>query len=123
MCIRDRYEALKSKMHEFPGTMFIIWTPAIYVKSQISEAEAKRTQHFYKWMIDECDDKGDNIFVWDFYEYETEGGLYMLDKNVDGPGNSHPGKDFSSRVSSLFSKFIIDAIGCLLYTSDAADEE
>ena len=105
-----QYEALKSKMHEFPSTMFIIWTPAIYVKSQISEAEAKRTQHFYKWMIDDWDDKGDNIFVWDFYEYETEGGLYMLDKNADGPGNSHPGKDFSSRVSSLFSKFIIDAI-------------
>lgn len=107
---RLQYEALKSKMHEFPNTSFIIWTPAVYVKGQISEAEAKRTQHFYRWMIDEWDEKGDNIFVWDFYEYETEGDLYMLDRNADGPGNSHPGIEFSTRVSSLFSKFITDVI-------------
>jgi len=36
-------------------------------------------------MIDEWDEAGDNIFIWDFYSYETEGGLYLLDKYAVGP--------------------------------------
>jgi len=105
-----QYNALKKKMHEFPNNKFIVWTPAVFVKNQITEDEAKRTQQFYKWMIDEWDEKGDNIFIWDFYKYETEGGIYMLDKYADGPSNSHPGRDFSARMSPLLSKFIIDAM-------------
>ena len=105
-----QYNALKKKMHEFPDNKFIVWTPAIFIKSQMTEDEARRTQQFYSWVINEWDEKGDNIFIWDFYKYETEGGLYMLDKNSDGPSNSHPGRDFSARVSPFFSKFIIDAI-------------
>jgi len=105
-----QYNALKKKMHEFPNNKFIVWTPAVFIKNQITEDEAKRTQQFYKWMIDEWDEKGDNIFIWDFYKYETEGGIYMLDKYADGPSNSHPGRDFSARMSPLLSKFIIDAM-------------
>jgi hypothetical protein len=105
-----QYNALKNKMHEFPDTKFIIWTPAIYKKSQIAEDEAKRTNMFYKWMINEWDEKGDNIFVWDFYKYETEGGLYLLDKYSSGRYNSHPNKKFSAQISPLFSKYIIDVI-------------
>ena len=74
-----QYNALKSKMHEFPNNKFIVWTPAVYTKKNLSEEEGRRTQQFYKWMIDEWDEKGDNIFIWDFYKYETEGGLFLLD--------------------------------------------
>ena len=105
-----QYNALKKKMHEFPNNKFIVWTPAVFLKNQMTEDEAKRTQQFYNWMINEWDEKGDNIFIWDFYKYETEGGIYMLDKYADGPSNSHPGRDFSARMSPLLSKFIIDAM-------------
>jgi hypothetical protein len=105
-----QYNALKKKMHEFPDTKFIIWTPAVFIKNQMTEDEAKRTQQFYNWIINEWDEKGDNIFIWDFYKFETEGGLYMLDKNADGPSSSHPGREFSGRLSPLFSKFIIDVM-------------
>ena len=105
-----QYTALKTKMHEFPNNKFIVWTPAVFVKNQITEDEANRTQKFYKWMIDEWDEKGDNIFIWDFYKYETEGGLYMQDKYADGPSNSHPNRDYSAKISPLFSKFIIEVI-------------
>lgn len=105
-----QYEALKTKMHEFPDNKFIVWTPAVFVKHQISEESAIKTQKFYNWLKDEWKEEGDNIFIFDFYKYETEGGLYMLEKNADGPLNSHPGKDFSARVSQVFSKFVIDVV-------------
>jgi len=105
-----QYNALKQKMHEFPDNKFIIWTPAVCTRSTMTEEEAIRANLFYKWMINEWDEKGDNIFIWDFYKYETEGGLYLLDKNADNPDNAHPNKEFSGIVAPLFSGFIIDVI-------------
>jgi hypothetical protein len=105
-----QYEALKKKMHEFPDNIFIVWTPAANTKNKTTEDEAARTQQFYKWMMEEWDERGDNIFIWDFYKYETEGGLYLLDKNADSPDNSHPNREFSARLAKLFSQFIIKVI-------------
>lgn len=105
-----QYTALKKKMHEFPNNKFIIWTPVVCTKNQMTEDQAKRTQLFYKWMIDEWDEKGDNIFIWDYYKYETEGTLYLLDKNSTDPDNSHPNKEFAAKVAPLFSRFVIDVI-------------
>jgi hypothetical protein len=105
-----QYNALKNKMHEFPDTKFIIWTPAVLKKTQLTEDEARMTNLFYRWMIDEWNEKGDNIFIWDFYKYETEGGLYLLDEYSEGPANSHPNRKFSAIISPLFCKFIIDVI-------------
>ncbi len=73
-----QYNALKNKMHEFPGNKFIVWTPAVMIESQMTEDEAKRTKEFYNWIMNEWSEKGDNIYIWDFYKYETEGGLYLL---------------------------------------------
>ena len=105
-----QYNALKRKMHEFPNNKFIVWTPAACTKNNMTETEAKRTKQFYEWIINEWDEKGDNIFVWDFYKYETEGGLYLLDKNALDPNNSHPNREFSAKVAPLFCQFIIDVI-------------
>lgn len=105
-----QYNALKRKMHQFPNNKFIIWTPSVCIKNKMSEDEAKRTFQFYRWMTDEWDEKEDNIFIWDFYKYETENGLYLLDKYAFGPNNSHPGAKFSARVAPLFCNYIIDII-------------
>ena len=105
-----QYNALKKKLHEFPDNKFIIWTPAVMIKSQMHEDEANRTQEFYYWLMTEWSEKGDNIYLWDFYKYETEGGLYLLDKNAEAPDNSHPGRTFSERLSPIFSRYIIDVI-------------
>jgi len=106
-----QYIALKSKMHQFPDNKFIVWTPAVCTKTQMTEDQAERTKQFYNWMINEWDEKGDNIFIWDFYKYETEGGLYLQDKNASNPDNSHPGKEFAGKIIPLFCKYIIDVIG------------
>jgi hypothetical protein len=99
-----QYQALKKKMHEFPENKFIVWTPAVCTKNQISEEEAKRAYDFYKWMIDEWHEKKDNIFIWDFY------GLYLTEKNAFSKDDSHPGAEFSGRMSPLFCKYLIDVI-------------
>jgi hypothetical protein len=105
-----QYEALKNKMHEFPDNKFIVWTPAVNTQKLMTEEEAIRTRQFHEWMTVEWDEKGDNIFIWDFYKYETEGGLYLTDENAFSPDNSHPAKKFAGRVSQLLGKFIVEVI-------------
>lgn len=105
-----QYEALKKKMHEFPGKKFIIWTPAANTKLKSKEDEAQRTLDFRNWIVNEWDEKGDNIYIWDFYKYETEGGIYLTDYNAHSPENSHPSVEFSARLAPLFGKFIVDVI-------------
>jgi len=105
-----QYEALKEKMHEFPENKFIVWTPAVNTQKLMSEEEAIRTREFRDWIVNEWDEKGDNVFVWDFYSHETEGGLYLPEKNAVSPDNSHPGVEFSARVAPLLGQFLIDVI-------------
>lgn len=105
-----QYAALKKKMHEFPDNKFIVWTPAANTKLKSKEDESLRTRDFYNWMVNEWDEKRDNIFIWDFYNYETEGGLYLTDSNAHSPDNSHPGIEFSARIAPLFGQFIVDVI-------------
>lgn len=108
---RLQYSALKAKMQEFPETKFIMWTPAVNVKNKMTEDQALRTKELHAWLVNEWDEKGDNIFLWDFYMYETDGGLYMQDHYARSENDSHPGREFSGRVSPLFSQFIIDVAG------------
>jgi hypothetical protein len=105
-----QYEALKKKMHEFPDKKFIIWTPAANTKLKSKEDEALRTLEFHNWIVNEWDENGDNIYIWDFYNYETEGGIYLTDNNAHSPENSHPSVEFSGRLAPLFGKFIVDVI-------------
>jgi hypothetical protein len=103
-----QYDALKNKMHEFPDTKFIVWTPAVEVINNITPEQAQRTNDFYKWVINEWDERGDNIFIWDFYSHETEGGLYFKDEYSISSIDSHPNKQFAGRVAPLFAQYIID---------------
>ncbi len=105
-----QYDTLKKKMHEFPNNKFIVWTPAVLVKNQTNEEQAKRAHDFYKWIVDSWDEKGDNIYIWDFYKYETEVGLYLKKEYAAGSNDSHPNTEFASRLTPLFCHFIIDCI-------------
>lgn len=105
-----QYEALKTKMKLFPANRFIVWTPAVNTQKVLSEEEAIRTRDFREWIVNEWDEKGDNIFVWDFYSYETDGGIYLSLKNAISPDNAHPNVEFSRRVAPLFGQFIIDVL-------------
>jgi hypothetical protein len=105
-----QYEAIKKKIHEFPDTKFILWTGAAQVKANITEDEALRAQEFFNWVREEWDEPDDNIYLWDFNFLETDGGLYLKDEYAVAPNNSHPNSEFSSRVSKLLFKRIIDVL-------------
>ena len=107
---KAQYLALKEKMKEFPETKFIIWTGATHIAANTTEENAKRMKEWVNWVKNEWDEKNDNIYLWDFYELETEGGLYFKDENCLRPGDSHPSKEFAASLVPYFGKRIIDVI-------------
>jgi|WetSurSiteA1Bulk_404760.scaffolds.fasta_scaffold00462_5 hypothetical protein len=105
-----QYGALKEKLKQFPETKFIVWTGAALVKNETSEGNAIRAREFFNWVVNEWDEQGDNIYLWDFRKLETEGGLYLPDKFANSANDSHPAKSFAASVMPLFYQRIIDVI-------------
>ncbi|MBF0566709.1 MAG: hypothetical protein HQK89_15900 [Nitrospirae bacterium] len=105
-----QYESLKRKLHEFPNTKFIIWTGAALLQSQTNNESAMRAKAFFEWVKNDWDDKGDNIYIWDFREMETGGGLYLRDDYAGRPGDSHPGRELSKRLAPLFGRRVVNVI-------------
>ncbi len=105
-----QYLALRDKLHSFPQTKFIILTGAAQVKNNITEDEALRAKEFFSWVIDGWDLPEDNIYIWDLYSLQTEGGLYLKDQYAASPTDSHPNKNFAGRIAKLFFYRIVDII-------------
>ena len=105
-----QYNALKQKMYEFPSRSFLVWTGAALVRQATDEESAARAKQFFDWVKNEWDEPGDNIFLWDFYGLETEGGLYLKDEYAEGPKNSHPNKKFAKTAAPLFCRRMIDVL-------------
>ncbi len=105
-----QYNALKTKMRQFGDVRFIVWTGAALVANNTNADDAGRAQTFFNWVKNIWDEPGDNIFVWDFYELETEGGLYLTNENAASINDSHPGNVFAAEVAPYFCRRIIDVI-------------
>ncbi len=105
-----QYAALKSRLHEFPGTRFILWTGAALTADSSSPAAGQRAREFFTWVKQQWDEPGDNIELWDFFELETEGGNFLLDQYSAGGGDSHPAPAFAQAVAPLFAECIIEVI-------------
>jgi hypothetical protein len=107
---KAQYAALKQKMHEFPGTKFLVWTGAANVEKKTKPEYAERARDFFSWVKSNWDQPGDNIYLWDFYQLETDGGLYLKDDYARNSENSHPNPGFTSMVAPLLSQRIVDVI-------------
>ena len=105
-----QYEALKKKMRSYPKVRFIVWTGAVQVKAEMDEAAARRAKAFFAWVRTRWDEKGDNIFVWDFYSLETAGGLYLKAQHAQAAEDSHPNETFSRKVAPYFCQRVVDVI-------------
>jgi len=105
-----QYEALKTKMLEFPDTRFIVWTGAVQLEVNLSIEQANRMREFVEWVKNEWDDAGDNIFLWDFYALETDGELYLKPEYARNPTNNHPHANFSQCAAPLMGQRIVDVI-------------
>ncbi|MBI2522611.1 MAG: hypothetical protein HYV97_19480 [Bdellovibrio sp.] len=103
-----QYTALKKKMHSFPNTRFLVWTASALVSGETSKEEAARAQSFVTWVKKEWDEPRDNIFVWDFWGLETEGGLFLSAKNAKD--DSHPNDAFGRKAAPLFAQRLVDII-------------
>lgn len=105
-----QYLKLKEKMRSFPDKKFIVWTGAAIVEKNTNPEESQRTRQFFDWVKTEWDEPGDNIFLWDFYQLETEGGPYLKPEYATGPVDSHPRPEFGAKVAPLFAQRIVDVI-------------
>jgi hypothetical protein len=105
-----QYLALRDKLHEFPDTKFIVWTGAALVEGATTEEKALRAKEFFKWVTDEWDLPDDNIYIWDFYSLQTEGGLYFPVQYAVSSRDSHPNDEFAARVAPLLFNRVIDVI-------------
>jgi hypothetical protein len=105
-----QYFALRDKFHEFPDTKFILFTGAAQVEAQITKEEAKRAKEFFEWVKNDWDLPGDNIYLWDLYDLQTEGGLYFKSNYAVSDNDSHPNADFAGKVVKLLFNRIIDII-------------
>ena len=105
-----QYNSLKEKMRKFPKTRFIVWTGAVHVKANMDESAARRAREFFNWVKTRWDQKGDNIFIWDFYQLQTEGGLYLKPEFAQSPSDSHPNEAFSKAVAPKLCRRIVSVI-------------
>lgn len=105
-----QYIALRDKLHEFPDTKFILFVGPALTQGSTSEAEALRTREFFSWVRDEWDQSDDNIYLWDLYEIETDGGLYMQPKYAVSPLDPHPNKILAGQAVQLLFNRILDVI-------------
>ncbi len=105
-----QYLALRDKLYGFSNTKFILFTGAMQARGDVSEEEAIRTREFFEWVIEEWDQPDDNIYLWDLYQLQTEGGLYFKDEYAVSINDSHPNKEFAGRVANLLFERIIDII-------------
>lgn len=105
-----QYAELKKKMHSFPDTKFIVWTGAALTEEKTNPEAAERAKYFFTWVKEEWDEDNDNIYLWDFREIETEGGLYIKSEYAVGPMDSHPNKEFNQKAAKLFVNRLTDVI-------------
>jgi hypothetical protein len=105
-----QYEALKARLRQFPKTKFVLWTGAVLTERSTNPANAQRAREFSEWVKGTWDEKGDNIFLWDFYSLETEGSLYMKDAYAADPTDSHPAPGFSQSVAPLLGQRLVDVV-------------
>lgn len=105
-----QYLALKRKIHDFPGTKFLVWTPTALVQAKTSEEQARLANDFTNWIIEEWDEENDNIFLWDFRKLETQGGFYLKNENARSKTDSHPSEKFNEFVSKYFVNRLISVI-------------
>ena len=104
-----QYGTIKDKLLSFPETKFIVWTGAALLDHGTNEDEARRAQEFFDWVRDSWDEKGDNIYIFDFRMLETGGGLYLKPEFSKDPSwDHHPNREFSEMAARKFVKRIIE---------------
>jgi hypothetical protein len=108
---RLQYNALKTRMKQFPDKIFILWTGAALNAGTTNSGDAARAQEFFNWVKTTWDEPGDNIYIWDFFALETAGAApYMNNAYANAANDPHPNPAFSSTVAPYIAQRIVDVI-------------
>lgn len=107
---KAQYLTLRGRMRQFPGKRFVVWTGAALTEASTDAAQAQRARDFFAWVKSTWDEPGDNVFVWDFRECETGGGLYLQAAYASSPTDSHPNAALASLAAPLMGKRLVDVI-------------
>lgn len=102
------YNALKARFLDRPDKRFLVWTGAVRLEVNTNPAAAQRLKTFRDWVINTWDQTGDNIFVFDFWQLETGGGLYLLPGNAASATDDHPSDSFAQTVALRFAERLMD---------------
>ncbi len=105
-----QYQALKEKLLSFSDTKFVVWTGAALTKASTTEENALRAREFFDWVVNEWDQPGDNIFVWDFRKLQVGEGLYLPDEKATNAWDSHLDPNFGELAAQEFTKYLIEVI-------------
>ena len=105
-----QYNALRKKIREFPDTKFIVWTGAALVEKVTNAEEAKRAQEFAEWVKSEWDEPDDNIYIFDFRQIQTEGGLYLKPEYAASSTDSHPNTVLSKKAAVSLVDTIVKVV-------------
>ena len=97
-------------MNAFPTKKFILWTGAARTLAESNTASGQRARDFFHWVKTTWDITGDNIFVWDFFELETEGTNFLKVGYSSAGGDSHPKASFCTTVAPYLGTRIVDVI-------------
>ncbi len=105
-----QYIALKKELHKYPDTRFLLWTPPALTRAKSSPEAARAATGFSEWVVNEWDQSGDNVFIWDFRTLETGGGDYILPENSVDERDSHPSHALAKKVYPLFGQRMVDVL-------------
>jgi hypothetical protein len=103
-----QYAALKAKLRSFPNIRFVVWTGAALLPAETSPEQADRAKQFFEWVKTVWDEKGDNVYVFDLFALETDGGKFLT--KAHGSGDSHPNEKFAKEVAPLLGQRLVDVI-------------
>jgi len=103
-----QYNALKTRLRQMSGKRFVVWTGAALLAAESTPEQGARSREFFTWVKNVWDEPGDNIFVWDFFELETEGGNFLIPGYA--AGDSHPSNAFATTVAPFFVNRLVDVI-------------
>lgn len=108
---REQYARLKDRMRAFPGLRFVVWTQPALLAIHTNAGEAGRAREFARWVKEDWDVPGDNIYVWDFRALEADAdGLYLPTANAASPTDSHPNATLGASAAPGIARRIIDVI-------------
>lgn len=105
-----QYEALKARLRQFPHTRFLLWTPPALTPGATTPEAAERAQAFAHWVKTLWDEPGDNIYLWDFRELETDGRPTLPPARATSPTDSHPHPAFATQVAPFLVRRMVDVL-------------